>query len=490
MKRTRKIDTNQLLPFTYDDLLYIITADKKKASVVARTTTEARCNRRDNARSTLHRNSSDPADILKRGRSVDLRELKALEIAARSRIAFDGKHWLVPSQTSPSNKYRVTTGAQPSCACEDFQLRGTGKDNAFVCKHIIAARLVCARDYNGVTPAIVTDAVPKKPTYAQDWPKYDHAQRVEKNRFQALLFDLCRGSESPEQTGRGRRWKPMSDIVFACAFKVFCTLSSRRFQCDLDDALEKGYLTERMHAVRVCAYLDSEFLTPILHNLIVRSSLPLKAVETVFAPDSTGFSTSRFVRWYDEKYGCERSGKEWVKAHAICGVRTNIVTAVVIEDKNANDCPQFKPLVEKTAENFTVREVPADKAYLSHDNLAIVEQLGGTAFVPFKSNSKPGEVGSLWEKMYAYYTFRREEFLKHYHQRSNAESTFSMVKAKFRDHVRSKTDTAMKNEVLCKFLCHNIVVVHQSQVELGIDPVFWKEEPEQHSDVLPLVRPG
>ncbi len=65
-----------------------------------------------------------------------------------------------------------------------------------------------------------------------------------------------------------------------------------------------------------------------------------------------------------------------------------------------------------------------------------------------------------------------------------------MLKAKFRDHVRSKTDNAMKNEVLCKFLCHNIVVVRQSQIELGIDPVFWKEEPENQSDVLPLVRPG
>ncbi len=48
----------------------------------------------------------------------------------------------------------------------------------------------------------------------------------------------------------------------------------------------------------------------------------------------------------------------------------------------------------------------------------------------------------------------------------------------------------MKNEVLCKFLCHNIVVVHQSQVELGIEPVFWKDEPAERPDVLPLLRPG
>ena len=68
-----------------------------------------------------------------------------------------------------------------------------------------------------------------------------------------------------------------------------------------------------------------------------------------------------------------------------------------------------------------------------------------------------------------------------------------MVKAKCRDSVRSKADVAMKNEVLCKFLCHNIVVVHQSQIELGIEPVFWKDEPSAASegvDVLPFARPG
>ena len=167
-------------------------------------------------------------------------------------------------------------------------------------------------------------------------------------------------------------------------------------------------------------------------------------------------------------------------------MKTNVVTAVVIGGRDAADSPQFKPLVRTTAENFTVKEVPADKAYLSHDNLALVEELGGTAYVPFKSNSIPGEAGSLWEKMFHYYNLHREEFLAHYHQRSNAESTFSMVKAKFRDHVRSRSGTAMVNEVLCKFLCHNICVVHQSHIELGIEPVFSPEESKDGDGLAPL----
>lgn len=83
--------------------------------------------------------------------------------------------------------------------------------------------------------------------------------------------------------------------------------------------------------------------------------------------------------------------------------------------------------------------------------------------------------------MHAHFTLNRDDFLKHYHQRSNVESTFSMIKRKFGDAVRSKTDTAIKNEVLAKVVCHNLVVVIHEMHELGINPGFTlapKDEPE------------
>jgi transposase len=67
----------------------------------------------------------------------------------------------------------------------------------------------------------------------------------------------------------------------------------------------------------------------------------------------------------------------------------------------------------------------------------------------------------------------RVDFLARYYQRSNVESTFSKAKAKFRDHVRGKTDTAMRNELLTNVLCHNLCCVIQSQCELGIEAAFW-----------------
>lgn len=91
-----------------------------------------------------------------------------------------------------------------------------------------------------------------------------------------------------------------------------------------------------------------------------------------------------------------------------------------------------------------------------------------------KSNATP-DAGGLWEKMFYYVQLNRDEFLRRYHQRSNVESTFSMIKRKFGDSVRSKCDVAMKNEVLAKLLCHNIVCVIHEMHESGIDPAFWAE---------------
>ncbi|HEX7771662.1 MAG TPA: transposase, partial [Pyrinomonadaceae bacterium] len=79
------------------------------------------------------------------------------------------------------------------------------------------------------------------------------------------------------------------------------------------------------------------------------------------------------------------------------------------------------------------------------------------------------------KKLFHYYSFKRDEFLAHYHRRSNVETTFSTIKAKFGERLRSKTETAQINEALCKVLCHNLCVVIQSMYELGIEPEFMSE---------------
>lgn len=76
--------------------------------------------------------------------------------------------------------------------------------------------------------------------------------------------------------------------------------------------------------------------------------------------------------------------------------------------------------------------------------------------------------------MFHYFQLNQEEFYQHYHKRSNVESTFSAVKKKFGETLKSKNPTAQVNELLCKLIAHNIVVVIHEMHELGITPTFEK----------------
>jgi transposase len=400
---------------------------------------------------------------------MDLRELKALELAARAKITFDGKAWVVPSRTDAKVSYRVRLSPNAACTCEDFQL--TGKP----CLHVIAARLVRERDGIEDAPPIDTDVAPKKQTYGQVWSAYNAAQTHEKDHFQDLLADLCSAIREPPRKGGSKGGRPpvrLSDALFICCYKVYSTFSARRFASDMREAFRRGYLTDELSCDIAWKYLRKPEVTLILHDLITRSSLPLRSVDQSFAVDSSGFGTNKFERWFDEKYGVSRSRAQWVKTHLICGTKTNIVTGVVIGGKTTADCPQLPDLVNKTAENFTLKEVSGDKAYLSADNLELIDRKGAIPFIPFKSNCVLGNT-PLWDRMFHYFNLHRDDFCKHYHQRSNVESVFSAVKRKFGDSVRSRTDTAMMNECLAKIVCHNLCCCIQEWYELGIDPRDW-----------------
>ena len=236
-------------------------------------------------------------------------------------------------------------------------------------------------------------------------------------------------------------------------------------------------------------YLEDPELTPLLKTLIEQSAKPLKVIETDFAVDSTGFSSTSYNRWFDHKWGKMQSEAKWVKTHLMCGVNTHIVTSVEATSTETADAPQLPQLVSTTAKTFNINEVSADKAYSTRKCLHAIEAVNGTPYIPFKSYSK-GSQGSkkfdgLWNKMWHFYSFNQSAFLEHYHKRSNAESTFSMIKMKFGGSVRSKSPVAQVNEVLCKVLCHNICVLIQSIYELGLEPTFWTSDTKEA--VVPKV---
>jgi len=407
---------------------------------------------------------------------MEAREQKGLEIAAKSKLqkAEDGR-WFVPSQTGHRGTYYTVKPdpAKPRCSCPDFESR------QLRCKHLFAVEYVIQREFtfNEETQTeTITETVTVKQTYKQEWTAYNRAQTNEKDRFVELLAELCKGIEEPIQEN-GRPRLPLGDMIFASAFKVYSTVSGRRFMCDLKDAQGKGLLTRAPHYNSISRYLENPSLTPFLKQLIEESSLPLQAVESDFAVDSSGFSTCRFVQWVKAKYSDKTlmDRHDWIKVHLMCGVKTNIVTSVEVTEPNVNDCPQFAGLVRTTGRNFTMAQVSADKAYLSSDNMQVVADHQAQPFIAFKANSITSKNHSaIWKRAFHFYSFNQKRFMECYHKRSNVETTFHMIKTKFGDRLRSKTRTAQINEALCKVLAHNLCCLIQSMYELGIEPTFWE----------------
>src|SRR3954454_2012307 len=416
---------------------------------------------------------------------MDAREQRGLLLAERHDLRPTDGIWHVPSESS-GFRYRVDPEAGRG-TCPDYELRG------LKCKHLWAVEFTirrettrteetaCSSDGEAVTVTrTVTETVRTvaRVTYRQDWPAYNAAQTNEARHFPELLHGLCQGIVQPP-AGKGRPRLPLSDVVFCAVFKVYSTVSGRRATGDLAEGHRRGFIDKVPHYNSTFGYLENPELTPILKMMIEESARPLKSAESQFAVDASGFSTSRFERWYDAKYGRERSTRQWIKAHLMCGTKTHVVTSVEITESVAHDAPQLPALVESTAKRFDVAELSGDKAYLSKRNLKTIVAAGATPYIPFKVNTT-GEGPELWRKLYHFYMFNRETFLQHYHRRSNVETVFSMIKGKFGDAVRSKSRVAQVNEILCKVLCHNLCVLIQSIYELGIDPTFWAESPLAH----------
>ncbi|GAI13727.1 unnamed protein product, partial [marine sediment metagenome] len=308
--------------------------------------------------------------------------------------------------------YTVKMGEhEPTCDCPDCQTRRTK------CKHIWAVEYFVKQEIDAEGNQTITKAV--RVTYAQDWSAYNKAQTSEVSLFDKMLGDLVKiVSEPPQRMGRPRI--SLQEGIYCAIEKVYSQLSSRRACSLYGKARERGDIEKSPCYNVVNILLNREDITPILHELLAVSAMPLRSVETIFATDSSGFSTSQFGQYAVEKYGGEKRKHKWVKAHILVGAKTNVIASARITKEQGGDCLQFAPMVMEAHDNgFEIKEITADMGYMSRANYNLAESIGATAYIPFSKNVGGRARGSyMWKKMYHFFQFNREEFLEHYHKRS------------------------------------------------------------------------
>jgi transposase len=404
-------------------------------------------------------------DGITRMRNVDpIRSVRGLRIAKTKKLTKTNNGWLVPGDGRKSYDVTISGDGVYSCNCEDF------KNSANVCKHIHA---VWALEENVKIPSVqVLDKQIKalkksEKKYSKSWSVYNKVQRGETKAFLEVLKEACDWIDEPTQD-IGRPRVPLSDVIFAATYKVYTTISGRRFESQGERAHEDGYIDHLPHYNTVSKYLRDPNLTPLLTYLIEKTSEPFSAVETGFAIDSTGFGTKVTDTWHDKKYGVVKKKKMWAKLHANVGVKTRTFAAVKVTDTYANDSSCLRELVGRTASRFTINEQYGDGAYSSRENCSIVAEHGGKPFfLPSKRARRIAKGVQIWSTMYDIFHENKEEFYKHYNNRNNVECAFNMIKSKMSGKLRSKVFESQANELLCKVLCHNIIVLISELYNLG-----------------------
>ena len=398
------------------------------------------------------------------------RVLRGLAIAASGRIKQVKDGYSVPSDTR-NVRYLVNLEAEPYCSCDYFDETGQ------TCKHIYAVQIALGFS-DGIADADMAEKAAALQRFPRDWAAYNNAQTHEWPTFLRLLHSLCRTAEEPPQTA-GRRRMPLAAVIMGLGIKVYLGKSARTSISATRQAFSDVRLGALPSFPTLIRYLGNPTLTPVLEYLIQLSALPLAGVEVDFAADSTGLTSNAKYRWQEHKYGKAVPSAKWTKLHVMCGVLTNIVTVAIATANPSGDAAQLPSLVDVTNQHFRMREVSADKAYSSKRNLHAIDGAGAVAYIPFgsRARARPKNMNSkdydpLWEKTYHRVAANRDEFNRHYHKRSNVETTFSMIDAKFGKTLKAKTPVAQVNEVLLKVLCHNLCVLAKAMYTLGIEPEF------------------
>lgn len=315
-------------------------------------------------------------------------------------------------------------------------------------------------------------------TLKRDWSQYNLYQSEEKLIFLKMLNDAVNTLDIPyEYCGNGRPKIGTEDMLKCCVIKVFNCFSSRRTIPDLHMAKGLGYIDCIPHFNSVSNYMKMSSMTPYLEQLYRLLALPFAGIEQYFAIDATGFGKYN-TSWLNSRLE-KKKWRSFNKLHIVTGVKTNVIAVAKITEAVEHDVMHFGELLRETAKVFSVKEIYGDKGYLAFYNTKAAEELGTTPYILPKVNTKmavkkPWKDTEAWDRMVAFWRHHNEEFLRHYHRRSNVESTFSSMKAKFLPYIRSKDPVSQKNEILCKVVCHNASMLIRAIFELDATADFKK----------------
>jgi len=318
----------------------------------------------------------------------------------------------------------------------------------------------------------------------RNWRRYDYAKTRRKQLFVTILLLVLDATPLPTTyKGRGRPPIPLRTVIICLAYKIYYRSSYRDTIAEVkhDKARLGIEVVPCYNTLR--RYMNSQTVTKTLSLLLIASVRPVHLLETVFGSDSTGFRTDNRSDYYtirvrtsgrrivedpdkDKDKNGKREGpsllerrwrRDFVKLHLAVGMASQMICAATATVGWRHDATQLPGLISQVRQIFSIKEWVGDSAYTSRKACTLLGSLGAKPLLwPRKGFTKKSLGSPQWRRMLEYFELDPENFSKHYHQRSKAETVMSVVKNYFGDYVLSKKLGAQLNELLFKALDYNI----------------------------------
>jgi hypothetical protein len=301
------------------------------------------------------------------------------------------------------------------------------------------------------------------------WPRNEALyNKIQENEF-LNFFDFVRYLSSVVCKNR----KMKNNIACLLIWHKFPNLSARRAISFLKVLKRFKIINANIPCFKtLCNYRAEPIIGNVLDELITESSKPLAKIEHDFATDATGIRTNLFSSWYSIRCQKEIKKRDHLTIHITTGVKSNIVTALNVETKSGNDNKIFREHVDKTSENFKVNEFSGDGRYWCKENCRKVVEVGAKPYFKVWKNWSGKSRGCMpWKIMNLESKNNPEEYGKHYHKRSNVESTNHSKKVIHGNKVYSRMKSARENEETLRWVNHNINVLNRAKYEWDINPL-------------------
>lgn len=161
--------------------------------------------------------------------------------------------------------------------------------------------------------------------------------------------------------------------------------------------------------------------------------------------DASGFELESKSYYYRNLWNSDKKQKtrRYMKLSLSVDLDKLVILKHKIRKKFRNDHIDFIP----TLKNLKLKKVFADKGYDSKKNRQfVINKLKAIPIIPIRRHTN----------FYGYLYKHKKINGKDYHQRSKAETVFSMIKRKYGSVLRNKTCTTQKIELISKLIAHNI----------------------------------